>query len=160
MIILGIDPGFARIGYGIIKKEKNQLTVLDFGCITTRKKQSFPNRLVQINSDTRALLKKSNPDYCAIESLFFFKNSKTVLPVAAARGVLIFTIKKKGVPIFEYTPLQVKQAVTGYGKAGKVQVMSMVKHILKIKESIRLDDTSDALAVAFCHANSFKNLHC
>ncbi|MEA3273295.1 MAG: crossover junction endodeoxyribonuclease RuvC [Patescibacteria group bacterium] len=156
MIILGIDPGFARTGYGIIKKEKGKITVLDFGCIITEKDQDFPDRLVRINTDLVSLLKKSKPDSCAIEDLFFFKNSKTVLAVAAARGVLMFTVKKKHIPISEYTPLQVKQAVTGYGRADKAQIMSMVKHILKIKTSIKLDDTSDALAIALCHANSLK----
>ncbi len=154
MIILGIDPGFARIGYGIIKKEKSRIAVIDFGCITTEKEQSFPERLVQISNDTKKLVKKNKPDCCAIESLFFFKNSKTALAVAAARGVLTCTIKKEKVPVFEYTPLQIKQAATGYGKADKSQIMSMVKQILNIQTSIKLDDTSDALAIALCHANS------
>jgi len=156
MIILGIDPGFARIGYGIIKKDKSQTFPLDFGCITTRKEWSFPERLVQISTDIKKLIKKNKPDCCAIESLFFFKNSKTALTVAAARGVLICAIKQERIPLFEYTPLQIKQAVTGYGKAEKIQIMDMVKQILNIKSPIELDDTSDALAIALCHANSLK----
>lgn len=154
MLTLGLDPGFARIGYGLIKKEKGRLSVIDCGCISTKVKQEFPDRLVQVGQDLEGLIKKHRPDQCAIEDLFFFKNAKTALAVAAARGVLIFVAKKNKLPVFEYTPLQVKQSVTGYGKAEKNQVLFMVEKILRIKDFVGLDDTSDALAIAICHANS------
>lgn len=157
MIIIGIDPGFARIGYGIIQKNRSSYRVLDFGCITTSPQESFPSRLVQIEKDLRTILKKYHPDCCSIENLFFFKNSKTAFSVSAARGVLILTAKKYGISVFEYTPLQIKQAVTGYGKASKSQVMIMIKKLLLITNKIVLDDTSDALAAAMCHGNSLRN---
>jgi crossover junction endodeoxyribonuclease RuvC len=158
MTILGIDPGFARTGYGIIEKEQNKLKVIDFGCLTTKASCDFASRLVQISDDLKILIEKFQPDHCAIEDLFFFKNLKTAIKVAAARGVLMVTPKKMGIDVFEYTPLQVKQAVTGYGKADKNQVMLMVKTLLSINQKIKLDDTSDALAVALCHSNSINYL--
>ena len=157
MIILGIDPGFARTGYGLIKKEKNQLIPLDFGCISTEPTEAFCDRLVQTNHDLKKLIKKYQPDQFAIEELFFFKNTKTALAVASARGALLLTARQQKLPVFEYTPLQIKQAVTGYGRAEKTQVMQMIKNILKINKKIKLDDTSDALATAVCHAHFLKH---
>ncbi|MBD3299738.1 MAG: crossover junction endodeoxyribonuclease RuvC [Candidatus Moranbacteria bacterium] len=155
MIILGIDPGFARIGYGVLKKHKgHKLEVLEYGSIVTYPKIPFADRLVQISGDIQELIQKYQPDHYAIEDLYYFKNKKTIISVGAARGVLLLMPRQHKVPVFEYTPLQVKQAVTGYGKAEKSQVMAMVKSILNIHSGIKLDDTSDALAVCICHAST------
>ncbi|MBD3244917.1 MAG: crossover junction endodeoxyribonuclease RuvC [Candidatus Moranbacteria bacterium] len=154
MTILGIDPGFARTGYGIIKKRGNSFEAIEYGSITTEAKTAFCDRLVQISQDLDHLIKTYKPQQCAIESLFFFKNIKTAISVASARGVLLLVPRQLGVEVFEYTPLQIKQAITGYGKAEKGQVTSMVRKILNIKNQIKLDDTADALATAICHANS------
>ncbi|MBU2025553.1 crossover junction endodeoxyribonuclease RuvC [Patescibacteria group bacterium] len=159
MIILGLDPGFARVGYGIIKKQKGDLKVLTFGSISTPGKQDFCGRLLQISLDLEKLIKKYKPNHCAIEELFFFKNLKTAVAVASARGVLLVGAKKLKLDVFEYTPLQVKQAITGYGRADKTQIMRMVTNILKIKTKIKLDDVTDALAVAICHASSLHFLN-
>lgn len=154
MIVLGIDPGFARVGYGVIKKERGKVSVIDFGCIITTQENSLADRLVLISQDVKKLLQKHRPHQCALEKLFFFKNAKTALGVAEARGALILSIREQQVPLFEYTPLQVKQALTGYGKADKNQIKFMVKRILQIRNNFPLDDTSDALAIAICHAHS------
>ena len=154
MTILGIDPGFARTGYGVLKKiNHNNYDVLEFGCITTSAGVDFSDRLLQISQDLDELITRFKPNEFAIENLFFFKNKKTIITVSAARGVLMMIARKNNIPVYEYTPLQVKQSVTGYGKAEKTQVMSMVKSILSIKNAIKLDDASDALAVALCHGS-------
>lgn len=158
MIILGIDPGFARIGYGILKKENGNFLTLDYGCITTSAQEEFPLRLESIEKDILSLVKKYKPDCCAIEDLFFQKNTRTAMTVASAKGVILLAIRKNKLPISQYTPLQVKQAVTGYGKAEKIQVTNMVRSILRIKGPIKLDDTADALAIAICHGSSINYL--
>ena len=158
MKILGIDPGYARVGYGIIEKKPKSFDVLEYGCITTSAGTEFCDRLCQISEDLELLLDKHKPDHVAIENLFYFKNKKTVITVAQARGVLMLVPRRNQIPVFEYTPLQIKQAVTGYGKAEKSQVTAMVKSILKLAGPIKLDDTADALAVGICHGNSLNQI--
>lgn len=154
MIILGIDPGYAIVGYGIIEKIGNSVTCLDYGVITTDKDDSFPDRLVQMSDALEYLIDKYKPDCLAIEELFFQNNQKTAIAVAQARGVIVLQAKKKIGNLFEYTPLQIKQALTGQGRADKHQVQYMVKAILNLKEIPKPDDAADALAVAICHSQT------
>ena len=154
MIILGIDPGTATTGYGVLENCGGRLRMVDNGCVLTDKKLEMPERLNLLGKEIRKLIKIFRPDVIAIEELFFFKNKKTVISVGQARGVAVFVGENEGIEIHEYTPLQVKQAVTGYGRADKKQVQSMVKNILKLKEIPKPDDAADALAVAICCASS------
>lgn len=154
MIILGIDPGTAITGYGIIKQERNELSCLDFGCITTNSALTQAKRLEQIRKKLKKIIKKHSPDASAVEQLFFAKNTKTALAVAHARGVVLETLSASGVPVSEFTPPQVKQAVTSYGKADKLQVQKMVQLLLSLNNIPKPDDAADALAVAICAANS------
>ena len=156
MIILGIDPGTATTGFGIIDYDKNSFSCLDYGVIETLSSECAGERLKQINFDLNHIIKKHNPALVAVESLFFFKNLKTVMPVSQARGVILFTVSKNNIPFVEYTPLQAKIAVTGYGKAQKNQVQEMVKNILNLEELPKPDDAADALAIAICCANNLK----
>ncbi len=156
MIILGIDPGTATTGYGVLKSEKNVLSIIDFGCIYTDKKLEMPDRLDLGAENLGDIIKKYKPQVMAVEELFFFKNAKTVISVGQARGVVLFVGKNMKLKIFEYTPLQVKQAVVGYGRAEKKQVQAMVKAILGLKSIPKPDDAADALAVAICCASSIK----
>ncbi len=148
MKILGIDPGIGRMGFGIIETQKGTATMLNCGCLETSSKKETPQRLVEIHSKILNLIDKYKPEVLAIEELFFNKNSKTAFVVGQARGVILLAACQKKLKIHIYTPLQVKISVTGYGRAEKQQVGRMVKAILKLKEVPRLDDTSDALAVA------------
>lgn len=155
-IILGIDPGFAITGFAVIKKENNQISVLEYGHISTSSKEYFAIRLKKLNQGLDKIIKKYNPDIIAIEDLFFAKNVKTALKVGQAKGVITLTaIQNKIIPI-EFTPLQVKQAVTGYGRADKQQVQKMIQIIFKLKEIPKPDDVADALGVAWCAGNSVK----
>ncbi|MDD5043765.1 MAG: crossover junction endodeoxyribonuclease RuvC [Patescibacteria group bacterium] len=154
MVILGIDPGFAITGFGLLKKQGVDLTHLSHGCIRTDKGENFCLRLKKLNQELNKLIKKHRPDCLAIEELFFCKNAKTALNVGQARGAIILAAINNNLPIYEYTPLEVKQALTGYGRADKNQVQQMVKIILKLKDIPRPDDAADALAVAFCCASS------
>ncbi len=149
MIILGIDPGYAIVGFGVIDSIGNK--VLDYGVITTPKEDSMAKRLLSIEQSLSFIVEKYKPDVVAVEELFFFKNHKTVIPVAQARGVILLTCQKLVGNLFEYTPLQIKQALTGQGRAEKAQVQFMVKTILGLKEIPKPDDAADALAVALCH---------
>ena len=160
MIILGIDPGTAIVGYGIILKEKSKLSLLDYGCVTTEKTLSQADRLGIIKKEIEKIIEKYKPQVMAVEELFFFKNLKTAIKVAEARGVLLVTGKDAGLAISEFTPLEVKIATVGYGRAEKQQVQKMVKLILNLKEIPKPDDAADALAIAICAANSltFKNI--
>ena len=153
-VILGLDPGTATTGWGIIKEENKLPKLLAFGCIETAKPNRSLERLKEIAADLEEILEKYQPDEVAVEDLFFFKNLKTAIKVAQARGVLLLLAARKGCAVFEYTPLQVKQALTGYGRADKMQVQLMVKQILKIKSIPRPDDAADALAVALCRQQS------
>ena len=156
MYILGIDPGFGRVGYGIIEYKYNKYRVVEYGCITTPAKEKLSLRLKKIYDDLDDIISKYNIDAASVESLFFNTNITTGIQVAEARGVILYALEKLGIEIFEYTPLQVKQALVGYGRADKTQIKSMVKEILKLEKMPRLDDTTDALAIAICHANSRK----
>ena len=153
MIILGIDPGYAIIGYGVIDTERKDM-VVDYGAIITPKEDTMPIRLEAIDSSLRFLFEKYKPDAVAIEELFYFKNQKTVIQVAQARGVIVLACQKYCGNIYEYTPLQIKQALTGQGRAEKAQVQYMVKAILGLDSIPKPDDAADALAVAICHSQT------
>ncbi|MFA5062430.1 MAG: crossover junction endodeoxyribonuclease RuvC [Patescibacteria group bacterium] len=154
-IILGIDPGFGRVGYGVVTKGKGrEWTPVAFGCIETSPKKTFVDRLAQVHEELVGLIKKYKPTRMAVEELFFFKNLKTAIEVGQARGVILLTAVENKLPVDEFTPLQVKQAVTGYGRAEKQQMQKIVAMILGIKEKIKSDDAADALAVALCAGQS------
>ena len=152
MYILGIDPGFAIVGWGIIESYRGNIRPVAYGAITTPAHTPIESRLLTIQQDLEAIIEKYKPDEMAIEELFFNTNITTAIAVAEARGVIICTAHRLGVKIGEYTPLQVKQAVVGYGKAEKQQVISMVTSLLKLKKPPKPDDTADALAIAICHS--------
>lgn len=154
MVILGIDPGYAIIGYGAIEFKCGKYIPLGYGAILTSSKDNFFDRIETIYDKVSEITKTYKPDVSSIEKLYFQNNHKTAIDVAQARGVTLLALKQNNVPIFEYTPLQVKTAVTGYGKAQKNQVMMMTQRLLSLKEIPKPDDTADALAIAICHANS------
>lgn len=153
MKIIGIDPGYAIVGYGVVSYEKGRFTTYDYGAITTEAHTEFESRLAKIYDELSEILTKHKPDYMSIEQLFFTTNQKTAIAVAQARGVILLAAKQHGVPVCEYTPLQVKQSVVGYGKAIKSQVMEMTRILLHLKAVPKPDDTADALAIAICHAH-------
>ena len=181
MIILGIDPGTATTGYGIIKigskqpaqilqsknyeskncggqkNQKEDLELIDYGCIITKPDSSVSERLLILNKELKKIIKKFNPELMAVEDIFFFKNLKTAIKVAQARGVILLTGEQAKLRIFEYTPLQIKQAIVGYGRAEKRQVQEMAKILLKLKEIPKPDDAADALAAAICCGHSVGN---
>lgn len=146
--ILGIDPGFGRIGFGIIEGSDNDWKVIDYGCIETDQKEEFTSRIVVLHKKLKLIIKKYNPTQSAVEDLFFYKNVKTAIKVGQARGVILLTLMQGGLPVHEFTPLQVKQSITGYGRAEKGQIQRVVKMLLKIKAKSIQDDAADALAVA------------
>lgn len=154
MIIVGIDPGYAIVGYGIIEYVGNSYKVLDCGAITTDSKLPFNKRLKLVFEGMNEILEKYPVDEVAVEELFFAKNTKTAIDVAQARGVISLACELKGKPIFEYTPKQVKQGVCGYGGADKRQVQEMVKRLLNLKVVPKPDDIADALAIAICHSST------
>ena len=158
MRILGIAPGIAIVGFGLIESDRGAMRMLQYGAVTTEAGLPLATRLVQIEDDMRALIQQLRPDEIAIEELFFSKNITTGIAVAHGRGVVLCTAERLGVPIFEYTPMQVKQAVVGYGLAEKRQVMDMTKRLLKLKAVPKPDDAADALAIAICHARSATSL--
>lgn len=158
MVILGIDPGYATIGFGAVQYVKNQFSPIRFGAITTPAGEAFSARLEMIYEDMNALLDYVKPDALSIEQLFFGKNKTTGIDVAQARGVILLSIRQHGVPVYEYTPMQVKQSVVGYGLAEKLQVMEMTRQILKLDAVPRPDDTADALALAVCHGHCSNSL--
>ena len=158
MRILGIDPGIATVGFGVIDSNKNVLSLVNYGVITTPANTSLSSRLERIYDDTTELIKTFSPDQIACEELFFNTNITTGISVAHGRGVLLLACRKAGVPVFEYTPLQVKQAVVGYGRADKKQVIYMVSRLLCMKTAPKPDDAADALAIAICHARSATSL--
>lgn len=153
MIILGIDPGTAITGYGVIKVEGNKFSYLDHGCIYTDAGVPDEERLKKIYTNVWGLLEKYEPTDMAVEELFFNKNVKTALSVGQARGVILLAGALKGISVCEYTPLQVKQAVVGYGRAEKQQIQHMVKIFLNLQQIPKPDDAADALAIAICHAH-------
>ena len=154
MIILGIDPGYAIVGYGIVNVQCGKFKALDYGAIITKAHTNFLSRLEFIFDSLNIVISKNKIDALAIEKLYFQNNQKTAIQVAQARGVTLLSAQKNKIPVFEYTPLQVKTAVTGYGKADKKQVMEMTKRFLSLKEVPKPDDTADALAIALCHAQT------
>ena len=154
MRILGIDPGYAIVGFGILEADRGQARLVRCGAINTPAGVPMPMRLLQIQEDMETLIRTFQPDAMAIEELFFNTNVTTGIGVAQARGIILATAAKLGVEIFEYTPSQVKQAVVGYGKAEKHQVMDMTKRILKLPAVPKPDDAADAVAIALCHARS------
>ena len=158
MRILGIDPGIASIGFGVIESEKNQNRLLKCGVISTPAHTSLSSRLEQIYSDMCDLLEIFKPDAVSVEELFFNTNITTGIAVAHGRGVILLACQKAGVKIYEYTPLQVKQAVVGYGRAEKKQVMDMVRRICNLPAPPKPDDAADAVALALCHARSATSL--
>lgn len=157
MKILGIDPGMAIVGYGIIEAEDNNIILTASGSIQTDKNLSDSKRLLEIYNDLTTIVEKYNPDCASVEELFFFKNQKTVIPVAEARGVIITVLEKFNIPTFSYTPMVVKQVLTGYGRAEKKEVEQMVKIALNSDKLPKLDDTVDAIAIAICHSRSVIN---
>ena len=157
LTILGIDPGVAEVGYGLIRAEQGSSRALIYGVITTTPKETLPARLKKIYDEICALVEEHKPDMVAVEQLFFAANVKTAIGVAQGRGVAILAAGRTGAEVFEYTPLQIKQAVAGYGRASKGQVQQMVRAILNLREIPRPDHAADALAVAICHAHSLKS---
>lgn len=156
MIILGVDPGIAIVGYGVVELTGNKYRVLDYGAITTPSDDLFPDRLKAVYDQLSEIILEYRPDDLAIEELFFSKNVKTAIKVGHARGVEILAAVNHELEVYEYTPLQIKQAVVGYGRAEKRQVQEMVKILLNLKEIPKPDDVADALAVAICHGSSIK----
>jgi crossover junction endodeoxyribonuclease RuvC len=154
MRILGIDPGIAIVGFGVVDSSGGKQSLVNYGVITTPAKTPLSSRLDRIFADLKELISEFNPDVIAIEELFFNTNITTGISVAHGRGVILLACYQSGVPVFEYTPLQVKQAVVGYGRADKKQVIDMVRRLLKMPAAPKPDDAADALAIALCHARS------
>ncbi|MBE6789521.1 MAG: crossover junction endodeoxyribonuclease RuvC [Ruminococcaceae bacterium] len=157
MLVLGIDPGYAIVGWGLVDYSGARLSPVAFGAVTTEAGEAFPDRLLKISEDLGRILDKWRPQAISIERLYFNSNTTTAIDVAQARGVIVLEAAKRHIDVFEYTPLQVKQAVVGYGRAEKKQVMEMTRQLLKLKEVPKPDDTADALAIAICHAHSFNS---
>lgn len=153
MVILGIDPGYAIVGWGVLEYKANKFRVIDYGAVTTEAKTPFPLRLCDIYNGLCDIIKKYQPEVLSMEKLFYNNNAKTVIDVAQARGVITLAAQQNGLKIAEYTPLQVKQSVTGYGRAVKKQVQEMTRIILNLEKIPKPDDTADALAMAICHAH-------
>ncbi len=158
MVILGIDPGIATVGFGVIEASRQQNTLIRYGAITTPPGLPLSSRLLQIYNDMEELIRTFHPDEMAVEELFFNTNITTGISVAHGRGVILLAAEKLGLPVFEYTPMQVKQAVVGYGKAEKKQVMLMTQRLLHMKQIPRPDDAADALALAICHSRAATSL--
>ena len=158
MRILGIDPGYGITGFGLVEAERNQFQLLRCGAITTPAGMDFSARLEIIYEDMRQLLEKAKPEAVAIEELFFGQNVTTGIGVAQSRGVILLAIRQAGIPVFSYKPMQVKQAVVGYGNATKHQVQDMTKRLLRLEKLPKPDDAADAIAIALCHARSCTSL--
>lgn len=158
MRILGIDPGYATTGFGLITAERGRYGLLQYGTVTTSPERSFPERLNVLFEDITRLLEVTKPDAVAVEELFWGHNITTGIGVSHGRGVILLAVERAGIPLFEYTPMQVKQAVVGYGKAEKHQVMDMTRRLLKMEKMPRPDDAADAIAIALCHARSCTSL--
>ncbi len=154
MIVLGLDPGTAMTGYGLLQEEGDRLMPLTYGVITTPADMALPHRLQHIYHDLGHLVRQYRPEAGAVEQLFFSRNARTALAVGHARGVALLVLAEAGIPVFEYTPLQVKQALSGYGRAGKAQIQEMVRLLLGLETVPQPDDAADALAVAICHTHS------
>lgn len=158
MIILGIDPGYAIVGFGVLDYRNNHFSVIDYGAILTDAGTPFNERLEKIYDGLTAIIEKYHPEAMSVEKVFYNSNAKTVIDVSQARGVIMLAAQKNKVTVFEYTPLQVKQSVVGYGRADKKQVQEMTRRILALEKVPKPDDTADALAMAICHAHSSGSL--
>lgn len=154
MRILGIDPGIQITGYCLLNYENDEFEVITSGSVQTDKNKKEADRLLEINKDINELAKALKPDVASIEKLFFFKNQKTIIPVAQARGVILSALAENNIEIFEYTPIQVKLTLTGHGRATKDEVKNMVERFVTISPNTKLDDTIDAIAIAICHARN------
>jgi len=158
MIIMGIDPGIGITGYSFIDYKNtpkgDYFSLITSGSIQTDKNAPHPKRLLELKTDIDFLIKKYQPDCASIEQLFFFKNQKTIIPVAQARGVILLALEENNIKSFEYTPLVVKQTITGHGRAEKSEVKMMVKNYIELDKNIKLDDTIDSIALALCHAQN------
>ena len=153
MRIIGIDPGYAIVGYGVVDYGGNRFSTVEYGAVTTQAGTDFPLRLQEIYAGVEEILRRTGPQAMAVEQLFFTNNKTTGIAVAEARGVILLAASRQGIPVFEYTPVQVKQAVVGYGRAVKSQVQEMTKRLLGLPRVPKPDDTADALAIAICHAH-------
>lgn len=154
MRILGIDPGYAIVGYGVVEYRSGRYLPVEYGAVTTEAGVEFGQRLAEIYDGMQELLHRLRPEAAAVEKLYFSNNKTTGIGVAEARGVILLALSQAGVPLFEYTPMQVKQAVTGYGKALKPQMQEMTRKLLCLREVPKPDDTADALALAICHGQA------
>ncbi|MDP2767202.1 MAG: crossover junction endodeoxyribonuclease RuvC [Candidatus Methanoperedens sp.] len=153
MIVIGIDPGLATVGFGVIRAEENVITPVSYGCIRTSAEKQTPQRLLDIYTEIIVLFEKYAPSVVAVERLFFNKNVTNAMSVSEARGVIFLAAQQKNIPVFEYTPLQVKQAITGSGRADKKQMQEMIKRLLNLSEIPKPDDAADGLSIALCHIN-------
>ncbi len=158
MIILGIDPGLATVGYGVVNCQRGVFRAIEYGAIITKPHQLLENRLEEIYDSVCTIIERHAIDCMAVEELFFNRNVTTAIDVCQARGVILLAAKKHGVDIYEYTPLQIKQSVVGYGRAEKKQIIYMTQLLLRLPEPAKPDDTADALAVAICHGNSMRGI--
>lgn len=156
MLILGLDPGIGITGYSFVSFENNKFSLVASGSIQTDKTAKHPKRLLELKNDIDYLIKEYKPDCASIEQLFFFKNQKTIIPVAQARGVILMTLEQNSIPMFEYTPLVVKQTITGHGRADKSLVKLMITNYIELDKNIKLDDTIDSVALAICHAQNLR----
>lgn len=154
LVIFGIDPGYAIVGCGVVKYERGEFALMGYGAVTTDKDMPFNERLEKIYTDLTELLVRFKPDAVSIEKLYFNTNQKTAIDVAQARGVIVLAVQNLKIPIFEYTPLQVKQSIVGYGRAEKIQVQTMTKMFLHLDKIPKPDDAADALALAICHGHA------
>ncbi len=154
MVILGIDPGYAILGYGVVETDGRRLKVIDYGVVETKASEKFPHRLSRLYDGTKALLETYKPDCAVFEELFFARNVTTAIQVGTGRGVAMLAAEQSGIPLYEYTPMQIKLAVTGNGHADKTQMQQMVKLLLNLKAIPKPDDAADALGAAICHANT------
>lgn len=158
MVIFGIDPGYAIVGCGVVRYERGNFSLIGYGAVTTSKDMPFNKRLKKIYDDLSELLLRFKPDAVSMERLYFNTNQKTAIDVAQARGVAVLAVENAGIPLYEYTPLQVKQSIVGYGRAEKIQVQNMTKMFLKLDKIPKPDDAADALALAVCHGHASGSL--
>ena len=154
MTILGVDPGYAILGWGVVEYRASRHRLVECGVFETDKGQAWPDRLKEVYSGLVGIIERYMPDVCAVEELFWGSNQKTAIKVGEARGAAVLACANAGLPVYEYTPLQIKQALTGYGRADKHQIQEMVRQILGLERAPRPDDAADAVAAAICHANS------
>lgn len=153
MVILGIDPGYAITGFGVVEANGGSFRMLGYGAVTTDAHVPLPDRLEELYTGMQEVIRRYKPDEISIEELFFSKNITTGIAVGEGRGVILLACKQSGIPLYEYTPMQVKQAISGYGSAKKPQVMEMTRRLLHLDKPVHPDDAADALAIAICHAN-------